>query len=401
MRDAAATISRVGGFNADAFRSALDASLSLLGADPLKRGESDDGDEYFLFPNLDVRVEADASWSTTLDSLRVPRRSDQKVTDWRREAPIRPVVFKDAGTLTEETVHLHLEQRIAQRLLARFRSQGFIYHDLSRACLAQAGDSIPRVVLLGRLSLYGGRAERLHEEVIPITARWVRPEMREGPLKPFARNAEGKTMGLLEESLQSQTPHQPSQAIRRQLLEAVPRDVEELLPYLQPRAAEHAAAAEAKLTGRGEREAQSLLETLERQRERVQQELAKGKERQSQITLGLEDPDTEEDERQFKADMEAWRARLAQFERDLRRRAGSCPRLLRGQGGAPRARGARLPLAGVELTMATVDPQAPRISSGSATSSPRALWSPPRLSSRAGVILAGDVEGQRRLARAR
>jgi hypothetical protein len=41
-------------------------------------------------------------------------------------------VFEDAGVLTEDTVHLHLEQRVAQRLLARFRSQGFIYHDLSR-----------------------------------------------------------------------------------------------------------------------------------------------------------------------------------------------------------------------------------------------------------------------------
>jgi hypothetical protein len=49
-------------------------------------------------------------------------------------------------------VHLHLEQRVAQRLLARFRSQGFIYHDLSRACLAHVADSI----LLGRLSLGSG-----------------------------------------------------------------------------------------------------------------------------------------------------------------------------------------------------------------------------------------------------
>ena len=70
--------------------------------------------------------------------------------------------------LTEDTVHLHLEQRVAQRLLARFRSQGFIHHDLSRACLAQATDSIPRVILLGRLSLYGQGAERLHEELVPI-----------------------------------------------------------------------------------------------------------------------------------------------------------------------------------------------------------------------------------------
>ena len=47
------------------------------------------------------------------------------------------MVFKDAGILTEAVVHLHLEQRVAQRLLARFRSQGFVYHDLSRACLAE------------------------------------------------------------------------------------------------------------------------------------------------------------------------------------------------------------------------------------------------------------------------
>ncbi|MDE2871702.1 MAG: hypothetical protein OXQ94_08465, partial [Gemmatimonadota bacterium] len=69
-------------------------------------------------------------------------------------------------------VHLHLEQRVAQRLLARFRAQGFIHNDLSRACLAHVADSVPRVVLLGRLSLYGERAERLHEEIVTVTARW-------------------------------------------------------------------------------------------------------------------------------------------------------------------------------------------------------------------------------------
>ena len=85
------------------------------------------------------------------------------------------MVFEDAGVLTDDTVHLHLEQRVAQRLLARFRSQGFVHHDLSRACLAQSADSIPRVVLLGRLTLYGKGAERLHEEVVTVAARWVEP----------------------------------------------------------------------------------------------------------------------------------------------------------------------------------------------------------------------------------
>ena len=63
------------------------------------------------------------------------------------------MVFEDAVVLTDDKVHLHLEQRVASRLLARFRAQGFVYPDLSRACLAQAKGSIPRIVLLARLCL--------------------------------------------------------------------------------------------------------------------------------------------------------------------------------------------------------------------------------------------------------
>jgi len=162
-------------------------SLQLLGAEPLAETTDEHGHRVWTFPPLDRRAETDPSWGATLDTLRAPRKQNQKLADWRREAPIRPVVFEDTGVLTEETVHLHLEQRVAQRLLARFRSQGFIHHDLSRACLAQAADSIPRVILLGRLSLYGRGAERLHEELVPVTARWVEPSQRKGPLSAYAR----------------------------------------------------------------------------------------------------------------------------------------------------------------------------------------------------------------------
>ncbi len=48
-------------------------------------------------------------------------------------------------------VHLHLEQRAVQRLLGRFMAQGFVHHDLARACRAQTADAVPRVILLGRL----------------------------------------------------------------------------------------------------------------------------------------------------------------------------------------------------------------------------------------------------------
>ncbi|MDA2928723.1 DISARM system SNF2-like helicase DrmD [Acidobacteria bacterium AH-259-O06] len=301
------------GFDSDPFRDALSCSLELLGTEPLKEDEDEHGNPVWKFPPLDRRAETDPSWTATLDTLRAPRKTNQKLTDWRREAPIRPVVFEDAGVLTEETVHLHLEQRVAQRLLARFRSQGFIHHDLSRACLAQTADSIPRVVLLGRLSLYGRGAERLHEELVPLAARWVEPSQRQGLLRAYAREAESKTLGLLERSLGSGRGRVPRETIQRKLLEAAVRDIEELLPQLEPRAEELAELAIQRLRERGEREERDLRETLEGQRKRVLEELAKHDREFKQLTLNFD----EEAKRQLESNMRSWRTRLEQFDRDL------------------------------------------------------------------------------------
>ncbi len=303
------------GFEPAPFRDALSCSLELLGAQGLKETKDDGGKPAWTFPRLDRRAETDASWAATLDTLRAPRKQDQKIADWRREAPIRPVIFEDAGVLTEDTVHLHLEQRVAQRLLSRFRSQGFIHHDLSRACIAQATDSIPRVVLLGRLSLYGQGAERLHEELVPITARWTEPSQRKGALGAYARDAETKTLDLLERSLGGQHLHAPGEAIQRRLLDSAPQDIEELLPQLEPRAEELATLAIQKLAQRGAREEKDLRETLERQRDRVREELAKNEGEFEQLTLGF----GEEDKRQLESNMRSWRTRLEQFEHDLER----------------------------------------------------------------------------------
>jgi superfamily II DNA/RNA helicase len=303
------------GFEAAPFRDALSCSLELLGAERLTEGTDDTGRPVWTFPPLDRRAETDASWAATLDTLRAPRKQNQNLADWRREAPIRPVVFEDAGVLTEDTVHLHLEQRVAQRLLSRFRSQGFIHHDLSRACLAQATDSIPRVILLGRLSLYGHGAERLHEELVPITARWIEPSQRKGPLAGYARDAEAKTLELLERSMGGRGRPVPGDTIQRKLLDAAPRDIEELLPQLEPRAAELAALAIQKLEQRGAHEEKNLRETLERQRERVREELAKNEGGFEQFTLDFGD----EEKRQLESDMRSWRIRLEQFDRDLER----------------------------------------------------------------------------------
>ncbi len=300
------------GFDPEPFRDAISCSLELLGAEPLTAERDDAGNPVWSFPALDRRAETDASWTATLDTLRSPRKATTKLADWRRDAPIRPVVFEAAATLTDETVHLHLEQRVAQRLLARFRAQGFVHHDLSRACLAQTRDAIPRVVLLGRLSLFGQRAERLHEEIVPVTARWNEPARRSRPLRAYARQAEARALSLLDESMAAATGA-PNEVIQRRLLDSAARDIEELRPQLEARAEEHANVAKDRLAERGEGEAATLRETLLDQRGRVIQELERHDAQKRQLVLDFK----AEEVRQLEANMDHWRLRQEQFERDL------------------------------------------------------------------------------------
>jgi hypothetical protein len=92
-----------------------------------------------------------------------------------------------------------------QRLLGRFSAQGLIHHDPSRACLAVAPDALPRVALLGRLAIYGPGAARLHDEIVPITARWIEPTRRQGALRTYAREAETVTLTVLEAAFDEPT----------------------------------------------------------------------------------------------------------------------------------------------------------------------------------------------------
>jgi superfamily II DNA or RNA helicase len=295
------------GLDPDHFRSALSCALELLGAEPLKQGPDSSG--QFVFPALDQRRGGDASWASTLGALRTPRQREQTFWDWRRDSSIRPVVFEDPGTMTDELVHLHLEHRVVQRLLGRFTAQGFVHHDLSRACLAQTVDPIPRVVLIGRLCLYGAGAARLHEELVPVTARWIDPQRRKAALTQYGREAEGNTLQLLEQSLAR--PGQPANdVVLRQLQATGPRDVAELLPHLEKRGSELAEGAVRRLMERGEKEAQAMRAILEDQRKRIAGTVEKHLEPQPGLF-------NQEEMRQLDADRRHWGQRLADLEREL------------------------------------------------------------------------------------
>ena len=300
------------GFEPEPFRDALSCSLSLLGAEPLTETRDDRGRPVWTVPPLNTRAAADPSWASTLDTLRAPRPAGQKLADWRREAPIRPVVFKDEGVVTEATVHLHLDQRLAQRLLSRFRAQGFIYDDISRACLAQVADSIPRVVLLGRLCLFGRGAERLHEVLVPVAARWQEPERRDGGLAAYARTAERRSLELLDAALADPAARVVPEGVTQRLLASAAQDVHDLLPQLEERAQELATEAQARLRERGSRESADLERVLEEHRDRVRAELEKGRRESAQLQMW-----PEEERRQRESDMRAWERRLETFDRDL------------------------------------------------------------------------------------
>ncbi len=305
------------GLSDEHFQSAISCSLALLGKETLEVIKDESGLTAFRFPAIDERSGADPTWAETMDTLRVPRKKDEKLWDWRRQSPIRPVVFEDTGMVGDEVVHLHLEQRVVQRLLGRFSAQGFVHHDLSRACFAQATDSIPRVVLLGRLALYGNGAARLHEELIPVTARWIDPNIRKGPLAPYARDAETKTMNLLNDSLLNGAGIKLTPEVISQLQAAAAKDIHELLPHLQTRGEEYAVDAEKKLSARGVAESNSMREILETQRTHISETIKRiSKLNPDQLRFDFGD---EEDEiLQLDANKRYWAKRLEELREELK-----------------------------------------------------------------------------------
>ena len=148
--------------------------------------------------------------------------------------------------------------------------------------------------------------------MIPVAARWIEPNQRQEPLSAYAREAERRTLALLDESLDS-PPSAPNEVIRQRLLNSAARDIEELRPQLEPRAEEFADIAKDRLTQRGEREAQELRQTLEAQRERVAKELERHEAEFRQLSLEFDANET----RQLQADVSHWRTRLTQFDQDI------------------------------------------------------------------------------------
>ena len=247
------------GLNSPDFINAISTALELNNCPPLQGGP-----DRWRFPEIHGR-----SWFGAMDALRAPKPKDQDFYQWRASSPIRPIVFQSPTHIDEGVVHLHLEHRVVQRLLGRLRAQGFVHNDLARACVGQTDDAIRRVVLLGRISLYGPGASRLHDEIIAVAARWVDPIARKGPLTPYAEDTEKLTLAALEKSFESARSRRVDPAVEQKLQSAAPQDVEDLLPHLKARADTVTASAKEVLGNRGRLEAEAMRRIIEDQRKRI------------------------------------------------------------------------------------------------------------------------------------
>jgi hypothetical protein len=169
----------------------------------------------------------------------------------------------------------------------------------------------PRVALMGRLAVYGAGAQRLHEEIIPVTAICTEADREHRPLRPLGESGEERTLNQLEEALRDARQASGTAVARIQALAS--RDIDDLVPTLEKIAAERLLRVTGQLANRGEQEAKSLSDLLEQQRWRI--EKAASELDPQQLTLDLAPP---EERREREADRRHWETRLARLEREVR-----------------------------------------------------------------------------------
>ncbi|MBR0689897.1 DEAD/DEAH box helicase family protein [Bradyrhizobium manausense] len=296
-------------------RRVIGAALSRVGV-PLDRacGESVGNAATFTLDPADKAFSRDRGWQDTFDDLRLRRRKrGESLNEWRKRAPVRAIAFESPrlpdGRDTPEIVQVHLEHRLVRRLMSRFVSQGF-QQGLSRVTVIAGPGAQPRLVLMGRLAMYGAGAARLHEEIIPVAAIWTEADRGKKPLRALGESGEERTLNQLEQALRDARAAPRMAAARIQAL--VEKDIADLVPALKSIADERLIKVKVDLAKRGEVEAKSLAELLEQQRKRIAK--ANDEYDPNQYLLpGVGD----EERREREADRRHWQNRLLRLEKEI------------------------------------------------------------------------------------
>jgi len=296
-------------------RRVVGAALSRAGMslEDARHGQIGEIQSFHLDANQSAFA-SEAGWDDVFDDLRMrPRKRNERISEWRRNVPVRSIAFEPPvlpdGRDAADVVQVHLEHRLIRRLLSRFISQGF-QSNLSRVSVIESSGAQPRIVLMGRLALFGSNATRLHEEIIPITAIWTDAGRASKPLKPLGESGEEKTLNQLEDALRD--ARQAPDAVVKKILASIEKDIHDLVPTLEKIASERLEVVKAQLAKRGEDEASSLADLLKTQRNRIAK--ASAEFNPSQLSLpGI----AEEERKEHEADRRHWAMRLQRLEKEL------------------------------------------------------------------------------------
>jgi hypothetical protein len=289
-------------FEPDALREVIDIGLGFLGAPPLTAIDIVDDHHTKLtawgLPPLPL------DWQGTLDTLRPPRPQGMAPWEWRRQCTPLPVVFRPAPRLTSPVVHLHLEHPFVRRILSRFRAQGFAAHDLSRASLfGTPHERTPHVVALGRVSLFGPGASRLHDELIAVSAPWLEGSGAGTPEPDTATRT--RLDRLLREA-----PHPAPAGQATRLRAHVATDAARLWPHVEAEAEARADDARLLLDARARTEQAALRTLLIDQRAAIEA-------RVRQMSFDFVQDWSADQRRQFQDDRTHMERRLLEIDREI------------------------------------------------------------------------------------
>jgi SNF2 family DNA or RNA helicase len=294
-------------------RQVVSEGLRLCGGDGL-RARSSPPHTYDV-PRMDERNANDPTWLRAMDALRPPRPPKMSEGEWRAHFPPRPVRLEPVDTLLSDAVQLHLQHPLAQRAVSPFRSQAFTEEGLARVTVViDPSSARKRVIVLGRLAVFGWGASRLHEEILGLAAYWSEGDDPKR-LEPFVTDeANDKALEAFFRVLdQPEVPALDDDLVAR-ILRSAAADQRALEAHLRRRAVVRTEIARTKLQARGAAEAAAMRVVLETQRESIREALAG-----TQLALGLGDePDlTDAQKQQWKDDREFLKRRLPQIDAEL------------------------------------------------------------------------------------
>lgn len=294
-------------FDPALLRDALDVGFELSGSarlTPLEVTDQGQAVSAWKMPELPD------GWSRTLDSLRPRREKNEEWWAWRQR-PLLPVSFVAPSGVASRINHLHLSHGVVQRVLQRFLSQGYSANDLSRVTVVRsARDAVARVIVFGRLSLFGAGAARLHDQLVSVSARWLDGGGK-GHLKPFAEEADRRAIEQLEKTL-AEAPELSAlpEPVRQRLLESAQTDFATLWAAVEAEATVREKEARRLLAERGANEAAQLRQILETQREAIEEALG--------VQLELDAPLSREEREQWRRDKSHLEGRRQLLEKELR-----------------------------------------------------------------------------------